>query len=104
MAVLRRDGFISVDAGEKEGMLLSKPFVAPGAKLFANVDATGGSLKVEALDDSGKVLSVSEAISGDQPRASVSWPAGKAPALKDQTISLRFKLEKAKLYSFWHEE
>jgi len=103
LAVLRRDGFISLDAGVNEGILLTKPFHAPGTKLFVNVDAAGGVLKVEALDQDRNVLAVSEEITGDQLNSPVIWTRGEFPELKGQTVSFRFKLQNAKLYSFWME-
>ena len=39
LAVLRRDGFMSLDAGDEEGTLTTRPFSLPGEKLFVNVDA-----------------------------------------------------------------
>lgn len=104
LAVLRRDGFVSLDADVNEGMLWTRPFVAPGTKLWVNVDAAGGTLKIEALDAAGKVLAVSEPILSDQPRAAVAWASGDLSNLKDQNVTLRFKLRKARLYSFWLDE
>ena len=36
LAVLRRDGFVSLDAGENEGSVLSQPFTLSGGRLYAN--------------------------------------------------------------------
>jgi hypothetical protein len=104
LAVLRREGFLSLDAGEKRGTLLTKPFVVCGTKLFVNVDAAAGSMKVEALDGAKKPLAVSETVVGDQPRTDVQWKRGALAGLKGQTVRLQFALRKARLYSFWLEE
>ena len=101
MAVLRRDGFMSLDAGEKPGTLLTKPFVLTGAKLLVNVDAADGALDVEVLDTAGNTVAVSEPVLGDQPRATIQWLSGDLAALKGKTITLRFKLRNASFYSFW---
>ncbi len=101
LAVLRRDGFMSLDAGEKPGTLLTKPFVLTGAKLLVNVDAAEGSLEAEVLDAEGKTLAVSQPIVGDQLRATVQWKSGDLADLKGKTITLRFKLRNASFYSFW---
>ena len=104
LAVLRRDGFISLDAGETPGTLLTKPFVVSGTELFVNADAAGGNCKVEVLDGHNKALAVSEPVVGDQPHANVQWKSGDLAGLKGQTVCLRFTLRNAKLYSFWLED
>ncbi len=50
LAVLRRDGFISLDAGKEEGQILTKPFSLPDGKLFINANARDGHLRVEVLN------------------------------------------------------
>ncbi len=49
LAVLRRDGFISLDAGEEPGTLLTKPFVLGGTTLHVNADAKSGEVAVTLL-------------------------------------------------------
>jgi hypothetical protein len=103
LAVLRRDGFISLDAGETPGVLTTKPFVVNGAKLNVNVDANGGTLNIEALNADGKTLAVAETVEGDQPHAEVHWKSGNLADLQGQPVVFRFTLKNAKLYSFWME-
>ena len=103
LAVLRRDGFISLDAGEQEGMVLTDPFKLPGGKLFVNVDAVKGELRVEVLDCKGKVVAQSEPLSGDMLREPVKWAKGHIADFKDQTASLRFTLRNGQFYSYWME-
>ena len=100
LAVLRRDGFISLDAGEKEGVLVLKPFVLTGGPLHVNVDARGGELRAEVFGEGGTHL-VSEPVTGDQPRAEVRWPDGDLAAFQDRVVTLRFTLRQARLYSYW---
>jgi hypothetical protein len=129
LAVLRRDGFVSMDAGEQTGTLTTAPFVVPGERLLVNVDAypekdcgywrygakfrddpdedlpelQQGELRVEVLDEGGEVLAESAPIQGDQPRAPVEWKKGNVAALKDRTVQLRFALRDARFYSYWFE-
>ena len=103
LAVLRRDGFVSLDAGEVEGIVLTKPFTLPGGKLFVNVDAPHGSLRVEALDMGEQVVAVSSPLGGDLPREEVKWEDGTLEALEGQKVALRFRLRDASLYSYWLE-
>ena len=104
LAVLRRDGFISLAAGAKPGVLLTKPLVVRGKKLYANVDATEGALKVETLDDKRHRLAVSEPVVGDQTRAQIRWKTGDLASDTRQNVALRFTLRNANLYSFWLED
>ena len=103
LAVLRRDGFISLDAGDTEGTVLTMPFTLPGGELFVNVDALKGELRVEALDKNGKVLAASAPMTGNLLHQSVPWKQGAFADLKDQAVSLRFKLHNGQLYSYWLE-
>ncbi len=104
LAVLRRDGFVSLNAGETPGTLLTKPFAARGTKLLINTDASEGHCKVEVLDAQRKILAISEPVVGDQLRAGVSWKSGNLTDLKGKVVCLRFTMRKAQLYSFWLDE
>jgi len=101
LAVLRRDGFISLDAGEAEGTVLTNSFKPPGGKLFVNVDAFKGELRVEALDKTGKVLAASAPMKGDLPRGEVQWRSDGIADIKGKSVSLRFTLRNGQLYSYW---
>ena len=103
LAVLRRDGFVSLDAGVESGTLLTKPFVLAGTTLHVNVDAKGGELNVTVLDGDGQTVAVAEPVTGDQPRAAVRWKSGDLDSVKGKTVSLRLSLRNARLYSFWSE-
>ena len=101
LALLRRDGFVSVDAGGEEGTVLTRPFTAPGGTLRVNADARHGRLKVEVTDQEGQPLAASGPIEGDHPRLEVPWSA-RAPTAAGP-VRLRFTLRRASLYSYWFE-
>ena len=104
LAVLRRDGFISLDAGEAEGSVVTRVLVLPKGDLYVNVDATGGSAMVRVCDEHGEPMAgfeASESISGDQPRAKVQFAAGNLAVVNGRPVSLRFTLRHASLYSYW---
>ena len=103
LAVLRRDGFISLDAAETEGTIQTEPFKLPGSKLFVNVDAPKGDLRVEVLNGEGAVVAQSEPLSGDLLREQVKWAEGNITDLKGQIASLRFTLRNGQFYSYWLE-
>ncbi len=104
LATLRRDGFISLDAGEQPGTLTTHPFRWPGGKLFVNVAAGDGELRAEILDSNGNVQATSDSIRGDRPRGEIRWAKGDPSGLTNQTVSLRFTLSNAEFYSYWFQE
>jgi hypothetical protein len=101
LAILRRDGFVSLDAGNTPGVLTSKPFRVEGGRLHVNVEARAGTLAVEVLDEEGTPVAESEPIVGDHPRKTVEWKRGGLEHLNGQTIRFRFTLRNASLYSYW---
>src|SRR5207245_5366819 len=56
LAFLRRDGFASMDAGDDEGTLTTRPVRFQGKHLFVNADVAKGELRVELLDGKGAVI------------------------------------------------
>ena len=104
LAVLRRDGFISLDAGASGGSVLTDSFLLPSPWLFTNVDASGGSVELQVLDDSGGVIAESEPITGDHPRYPVQWKSGDLAATVNRPAQLRIKANDASLYSYWFAE
>ena len=53
LAVLRRDGFASMDSSDRECTLLTRKLVFRGQYLFVNLDAPEGELRVEICDEKG---------------------------------------------------
>ena len=101
LAVLRRDGFISLDAGAQEGTVLTRKFALPAGRLIVNVDAPKGNLRVEVLNGEGKVIAQSQPLSGDLLREPVTWAEGDIANLKGQIVSLQFTLRNGQFYSYW---
>lgn len=103
LAVLRRDGFVSLDAGAKPGTLLTKPLEFGGTTLHVNADATGGEVGVMVLDRNGQTVAASEPITGNKPHAAVQWKSGDLTNARAKPVRLRFTLRNAQVYSFWCE-
>ena len=107
LALLRRDGFASLDAGDQAGSMTTRPITFKGKHLFVNADCTKGELKVEALDTDGKVigpftLKNCKAVSCDKTLASVTWQGGAdLSAVSGKAVRLRFHLKNGSLYAFW---
>ncbi len=103
LAVLRRDGFISLDADDKPGVLLTQPFELPAGDLHANVNAKGGMLYAELIGVGGavndSVLVRSKVVTGDQVTTRLQFPKDKLSDLKSRQVRLRFTLHRARFYS-----
>lgn len=97
----RRDGFVSLDAGEQAGHLTTRPFALPAGKLHINGDARKGEVRVEMLGDAGNTLARSEAITGNQMRAACRL-SGKVPD-PGSSVRLRLVARDSKLFSYWFE-
>ena len=96
LATLRRDGFASM---EGPGELTTRPVKFKGKHLFVNVNS---EVRVELLDEAGKVIRSSKVASGDLTKLKVDW--ADASDLSDQTgknVKFRFHLTKGSLYAFW---
>lgn len=107
LATLRRDGFASLDAGEEEGELVTRPVTFTGEHLFVNVDARNGALRVEVLDEDGATIPGFSAdqcvpVTVDSTRHRVVWEGeGGLGTLARRPLSFRFRLRHGSLYSFW---
>ena len=103
LAVLRRDGFISLDADRDGGSVLTEGFALAAPRLFVNVDARGGECRVEALDGGGNPAARSAPIGDDRTDCEVEWEQGSVEQLLGREVRLRFTLRSARLYSYWLE-
>ena len=106
-AVLRRDGFVSADAGLAGGEFLTPALDFDGSELELNVDCGGGGwLLVELQDEQGRAiegytLKTCETIVANAIKTPVSWRgAGRRIAPDRQRLRLRIAMRSAKLYSF----
>lgn len=107
LATLRRDGFASMDAGDTEGTLTTRPVRFNGKHLFVNVDAPAGELRAEVLDERGKVLAPFSRerclpVRADKTRQAVRWRGtGDLSSVKGTPVRFRFHLRGGRLYAFW---
>jgi predicted neuraminidase len=102
LAMLRRDGFASMDAREDSGTLTTRPVVFKGRHLFANVFAKDGELRVEALNADGKVLATSKPMTADTTKQRIEWTdRADLSALAGKPVRFRFHLTNGQLYAFW---
>jgi hypothetical protein len=112
VATWRRDGFVSLYGGENGGELLTQPFTFDGTELHINLRvAHGGEAEVVVCDQHGQAegqwmpftedVVRSRPLTGDHLDLTVPWQSGKVAELLGLPCTLRAKLRKAHLYSFW---
>jgi hypothetical protein len=129
LATLRRDGFISLDAGTEPGYVLTKPFAWPENEgLFLNADVRSGEVRVEVCQPDGtpyEGYEMSDALKGDLLEAQVRWPGGRTGGSRPRhthgtdaeagvvsgdeyrtlrpgkMARLKIQVQNGKLYSYW---
>ncbi len=107
LAVLRRDGFASMDAADAPGTLTTRPVRFRGSHLFVNLDAPQGELRAEVLDEEGRPIAPFDRarcrpVSGNGTRLAVVWDGAKdLGAVAGKPVRLRFHLTRGRLYAFW---
>jgi hypothetical protein len=106
LAKLRLDGFVSLHAGNSEGVVLSRQIrVGDRPRLRVNADASRGMLSVELMNDKfepipGFTRADALVIREDSTSAQVGWRGQKdLSALRGQAVRIRFYLRDADLYS-----
>lgn len=107
VAMLRRDGFASMDGGSEGGALTTRPVTFNGRHLFVNADVPDGTLRAEVRDMNGQpiapfTLANSVPYTGNQTLAKLAWTGGDdLSALSGQPVRFLFELENGSLYAFW---
>lgn len=109
LAILRRDGFASMNAEEEGGSITTRKLSFKGKYLFVNVDCPDGELKAEILDANNNLikpysLENCKAIKADKTSIQLSWKNEDLSKLVDEEVKIRFHLKNGKFYSFWISE
>lgn len=106
LAILRRDGFVSLDASGTEKTVTTELFKFNGSFFFVNARIIG-NMKVELLDKDGNVLNgfsktESQGFTGDATKVQIKWNGKSNVAdLKGKAIRAKFYVTEGSLYSFW---
>ena len=110
LAKFRRDGFVSLDADDRPGSVLTRPLSFTGKRLFVNAEVgDGGSISVSVLSRkrqplAGYTRSDAIAITRGGLAIPVAWKQATGLGLPaGQHVRLRLELKNARLYSFWIE-
>ena len=107
LAMLRRDGFVSMDAGADGGELVTRPVTFGGKHLFINADCPAGELRAEVLDEAGQPIApftagACEPVRADSTLQMVRWTSGAdLSALAGRPVRFRFTMTSGRLYAFW---
>ena len=110
LATLRRDGFVSMQAGKNEGFLTTEKLTFDGKYLFVNADVKGkkGMLAVEILDENGTPISgftKKDCVAMKKENCTkqlITWKNHQdLTELAGKTIRLKFYLTDGDLYAFW---
>lgn len=107
LATLRRDGFVSMDAGDAGGVLTTRPVSFRGSHLFVNTNSVQGELTVEVLDANGEVVAPFSRenclpVRADNTLQDIRWKgAADLAAIAGRPVRFRFHLRAGSLYSFW---
>ena len=110
LATLRRDGFVSMRAGNKEGFLTTEKLSFDGKYFFVNADvkAKGAQLKVELLDADGNPIpgfTKRDCLvmrGADKTKQLITWKGKQdLTELAGRTIRAKFYLTRGDLYAFW---
>jgi len=110
LATLRPDGFVSADAGDQPGHLVTRPLDFDGNRLHVNAAVRpGGEIRVSVLDRRYAPVhgyAVSLPVTGDAVDLPVRWPQAPdlAAARAAGSVRLRFDLKNASLYGFRIDE
>ena len=110
LATLRRDGFVSMRAGNKEGFLTTEKLSFDGKYFFVNADvkAKGAQLKVELLGADGNPIpgfTKRDCVvmrGADKTKQLITWKGKQdLTELAGRTIRAKFYLTRGDLYAFW---
>lgn len=104
LARWRLDGYVSLDATAKEGVVETTLISDRTGRLEMNANAAGGRVVVEVLDQAGAVIdgygaTDCAALTADSLRHRVTW-RGHAELPGDRPFRLRFRFHDASLFSY----
>jgi hypothetical protein len=119
LAMLRRDGFASMDWGigdhaiirgradkNSAGTLTTRPVTFNGRNLFVNGDFSQGELRVEVLDRSGALIApftsaACAPVSTNGTKLAVTWANANLGDLAGREVRFRFIVTRGQLFAFW---
>jgi len=111
VARLRLDGFASLHASEKPGVVVTRSIKVTGRHFFVNANASSGELRTQIIDaDTGRPLrghSLNDNVplKENETCASLQWREDdNVSALVGREVRVEFHLRNAHLFSFWFSD
>ncbi len=106
LAILRKNGFVSLDAGPELGMVTTHAMHKMQGSLLVNADASSGSLVAELLDVDGNPIPGYTAndclpVQSDGFEELVQWREHSDLPESQEMLRIRFLLKKASLFGFY---
>jgi hypothetical protein len=107
LAILRRDGFASMEADEDEKILLTRKLTFNGKYLFVNMDGRMGRLYAEICQPDGRPIPGFTRddcipVSTDSTKQMLAWKNGNPlDSIAGQPVRIKFYLTNAKIFAFW---
>ena len=100
---LRRDGFVSLHAGAKEALVVTKPFIYNGSKLYANIESSAwGYLYFTLILPDGTRVESTE-VFGDSIDKRIHFPDHDLSAWCGQEVVMEVRMRDADLYAIRFE-
>jgi len=106
LCTLRRDGFVSLDAGREEGYVLSKLIELPEGALWINADAFRGQVIAAICDDRGRPLEgfgASAPITGDHTATKIHFTGMSVQSLAGRPLRVLLRARDASIFSYWFD-
>ncbi|MEN8193647.1 MAG: hypothetical protein ABFS12_12570, partial [Bacteroidota bacterium] len=106
LATLRKNRFVSLDADNKSGSVITNLINNAAGELFVNVNANGGTLRAELLDTQGNPIpgyTINDClpVQSDEIIHLVQWRDHEKFPVTSELIQIRFELNNASLYGFY---
>jgi hypothetical protein len=100
LARLRRDGFVSLRAGEEVGELVTQPLILSGNPITLNAcTSEDGSIRVALLDEDDNIVAGDDGFRGDALASGVAIGPERLESLAGQPIRLHITCRKADLFA-----
>src|SRR5688572_5825042 len=100
-ASVKRDRFVAMEASFDRGEILTKPVTLKSTALHLNAKADFGEVVIEVLDAQGTRIAESKEVSRDGLDLPVTWRD--EFQLPGEPVTLRIKLQNARLFALWCE-
>jgi hypothetical protein len=106
LATLRKNGFVSLDAGSKPGVIITHAMSKMHGPLLVNADASAGSLIAELLDVEGNPIPGYTAneclpVQSNGLKELIQWRDYSQLPDMEKGLRIRFLMKKASLFGFY---